>query len=202
MENLTPKQKFDAEMETINKTFQKPDEPAESDVLSQDEIEELDEEVEAVEQAMDDLEDEEVEFDKSMGGTKVEVTKETFHKEKQEAANKDMAAKMASVGGLKPDKLSPKQGALMQHLLKAYQEGTIADPVLKHLLEKKVELARKKVLLDVEIKRVQTEVVQTMTNLAGDVMKIKGDSELYNRDIFDYVAKNPGLVEQKVEQKE
>lgn len=185
-ENRTPKERFDEEMKQMNKDI------AENNPN-------IDQETDAI---MEQLEDEEI--DKSMGDVKEpiaqqsndEMTDEQFQnlKEKKEIGNvlKEMS-KTSTLG--RSEKLSVKQVETMQKLLKLFQKNLIDDPVLKHLLEKKIELAQQKAVLLVKSKDIQLRIFNEMKAITEEVSKVIGGVHTYNMDILKYVQKNPKILE-------
>ena len=189
---MTPKEKFDAEMKSINATLSK-DAPEKQAGFSDEEVEELEEEVEAINEA---IEESETVIDKSMGETKVEVTKEQFNSMKQEQEKMKILHQLSQAGGLKAEKLSPEQEAKMQKLFKLERDGKLADPVLKHLLSKKVKIAQDKVKLDIQAKEMQMKLVLEFKKLADATMKCVGATNTFNASILEYVEENPGVLDE------
>lgn len=187
METQTPKEKFDAEMKRMNSTIsQSPEKEA---GMTDEEIEELDEEVEAVEEVMQ-------AFDKSMGDTKVEVTKEQFNQKKQAQEQNAILNRLAQAGGIRAEKLSPENELKMQTLFKLERDGKLKDPVLKHMLTKKINLAKDKMALDARAKEMQMKLITEFGQLADATMKCVSAVNTFNESILDYIKENPTALEE------
>jgi len=185
----TPKEKYDAEMKAINSTIS-PDTPEGKAGLSKQDIKELDEEVEAVEEAMDEL-------DKNMGDVKESPTTtmtQDEHLDQQINNQRERILKQFTGVGAKQERLTTQQQKTMTKVLELVNQKKLDDPVLVHLVNKKLDLAQEQAGLATEIKEVQLEVVKKMSDLADKSMKAKGAVEHYNRDILLYVQKNPKVL--------
>jgi len=181
---LTPKEIFDAQMREMNLTIS----PEKAAGLSDEEIAELDEEVEAVEEEIN-------HFDKSMGETKVEVTKEQFQKKKQSQEQNEILHKLAHAGGIRAEKLSPEDETKMQDLFKLERDGKLKDPVLKHLVLQKINLAKDKIALDAKAKEMQMKLITEFGKLADSTMKCISAVNTFNQSILDYLKENPDALE-------
>lgn len=187
METQTPKEKFDAEMKQMNNTIsQSPEKEA---GMTDEQIEDLDEEVEAVEEVMQ-------AFDKSMGDTKVEVTKEQFNQKKQAQQQNEILNRLAQAGGIRAEKLSPENELKMQTLYKLERDGKIKDPVLKHMITKKVNLAKDKMALDARAKEMQMKLITEFGQLADATMKCVSAVNTFNESILEYIKENPTALEE------
>ena len=216
----TPKEKYDAEMKEINKTIS-PNTPEGEAGLSGQDVEDLDEECEAVEEAMDKVEfmaggtleetrefhsvdksmgDEpctKEEFDKSMGDIKESTTStmtQDQHLDAKIEGQRDKVLKQFTGIGAKQERLTPDQQKKMTRVLELAEGKKIKDPVLLHLVNKKLDLVQEQAVMATEIKKVQLEVIERMSDLADRSLKAKGAAEHYNRDILLYVQKNPTLL--------
>lgn len=199
---LTPKEKFDVEMKRINKDINISNAPEKDAGYSDKDVVETEDQVEAAEKAMDDdletqehIEEEERNFNKHVGTKKIEVTKEQHINMRLEKQRKEILAKFNQVGGLQKEKLTPKQQEVIFTVLKMAEEEKLSDPVLKHLVEKKIEVATEYAKLNAEIKEVQLMIVERMAKLATACTESQATTKTYNRDILLYIQKNPNLIE-------
>ena len=202
----TPKEKYDDEMKEINKTIS-PNTPEGEAGLSGQDVQELDEECEAVEEAMDKVEfmgggtlKETREFhnvDKSMGDIKESTTStmtQDQHLDAKIEGQRGKVLKQFTGIGAKQERLTPDQQKKMTRVLELAEGKKIKDPVLLHLVNKKLDLVQEQAVMATEIKKVQLEVIERMSDLADRSLKAKGAAEHYNRDILLYVQKNPTLL--------
>lgn len=191
--NRTPKERFDDEMKQINKDIAIDNAPEKEAGYSQEEAADLEDQVEAAEKAMDE-DVEETKFDKHVGTKKIEVTREQHLNNKVDQQRKEILQKFNQIGGLEKENLSEFQKNVIAKVLKASEEETLDDPVLKHLVGKKIEVAQEYAKLNAEIKEVQLMIIERMAKLAAACTESKGLAKTYNRDILLYVQKNPGVL--------
>jgi hypothetical protein len=193
--SLTPKERFDMEMNEINKTISASDAPEKEAGYSHEEAMDLEDEVECAMEAMDS--DQEEIVDKHIGTKKVEVTKEQNTNLRLEQQRKDILSKFNGIGGLRKENLSPKQEAVISEVLQMAEDETLEDAVLKHLVEKKVEVAKEYEQLNDEIKELQFMIIDKMGKLAQSCTESQMISKTCNRDILLYVQKNPDSIKLK-----
>ena len=190
----TPKEKYDQEMKDINNTIA-PERPELAAGLSEEQVEELDEELEAVEDAMEEHEEE---IDKNMGDVKENatstMTQDQFLDQEVEKQRQNVLKTFTGVGA-KQERLSPEDQKKMTKVLELVNGGKINDPVLKYMVDSKLDLAADQANLMTETKKIQLEVVKKMSDVADKVMKNKGAMEHKNREILLYVQKNPKVLE-------
>lgn len=190
----TPKQKFDEEMKQINKDINIMNAPEKESGLSNDEVGEIIETADEVEELLE-KDEKEVIIDKHIGTKKIEVTQSQHMNNKLEQQRKEILAKFNSVGGLQKEKLTPFQEQVISKVLKLEESGKLSDPVLKHLVGKKIEVAKEYAELNGKIKEVQLMIVEKMGSLASACTEAQATAKTYNRDILLYVQKNPSLIE-------
>lgn len=191
---LTPKQKYDQEIKGYNKSIAENTAP-EKEVMSEQEVKEHLEEVDALEEAIDSQDKIEA-IDKNMGATKIEVTKQQHLSRKLEEEKKKVLSTLHGPNAsMKQNKLAPKDVKLMDQVLVMIQNGKCNDPVLKHLVDKKVSLAGERATLLVKIKEAQLRIINEMATMTDESMKNQGAMDTYNKDILQYVRKNPELLD-------
>jgi len=193
----TPKEKFDAEMKQINKDISADSAPEKEAGYSSEEAADIEDQVKKTKKAMDEEDSKEEVIDKHVGTQKIEVTREQNLSMKLEKQRQEILAKFNQVGGLQKEKLSPKQQEVIGRVLKLAQEEKLDDPVLLHLVGKKIEVAKEYAQLNAEIKEVQLMIVDKMAKLATACTDSQAMAKTYNRDILLYVQKNPSLIEAK-----
>lgn len=200
---LTPKEKFDIEMKQTNKAINIANAPEKEAGYSNDEAVEVEDQVEAVEEAMNEVEkadtDREIverRIDKHVGTKKVQVTmtREQHLTNKLETQRKEILQKFNQVGGLQKEKLTSFQEKVMAKVLKLAEQGKLDDPVLKHMVGMKIETAAKYDVLNGKIKEVQLMIVDRMAKLATECQESQSNAKLYNRDILLYVQRNPDAL--------
>ena len=189
-DNRTAKQRYDEEIKDINETIS-PSNGAEQEVLTQVEIQELNEECELVEDEMDKI-------DKSMGDVKetastTTITTQSEHLDNELNKQREEILRQFT-GNHKKHQLSPDQTKKMNWILTLFEKGSVTDPVLKHLVESKLDLATEQSELSNAVKEIQLEIVGKMKDLTDKSVKNNGAMEHKNMEILKYVQKNPNLV--------
>jgi hypothetical protein len=171
---LSPRERYKEEMDGIKKA---------NDVAEgkddQEELNEMaDEELERLEDDLD-----KVNLDKNMGSVSepVTMTYQDFSKEKAlEAHNKALAEfKKANI-----DHLSNQDKKDMQVVLNGYRSNEIEDPVLKHLISQKGELAKLYMDDSKKVKEMYQTLLKEMTDLTNNIMKTKGAIENIDKQIL------------------
>ena len=182
---LTPKERFDAEMKGINNTISNKNANEKEAGYSDEEVQELDQQCEAVDEAIKNLPDEEeVEIDKNMGDTSISMTREQFGKQQLEEEKQKLLKQMTSVGGMVHDKLTAKQKELLHAVLEDTKNGVIKDPVLTHLINKKLEIAKRQIVLSTEIKETQETILKKLSELTREAASNRNAIDVFNEEIL------------------
>lgn len=182
---LTPKERFDAEMKGINKTINNKKANEKEAGYTDEEVEELDQQCEAVEEAINNLPDEEeVEIDKNMGDTSVSMTREQYGKKQLEEEKNKLLKQMTAVGGMVHDKLTDKQKELLHQALEDEKNGKNTNPVLSHFINKKLEIAKRQIVLSIEIKKTQEEILKKLNDLTREAASNRNAVDVFNKEII------------------
>ena len=129
----------------------------------------------------DDLE--QVNVDKNMGllSEPVTMTHEEFSKEKALDMHNRALAEFKKANS---QHLSNEDKKDMQAVLNEYRDKQIEDPVLKHLISQKGELARLYMDDSQKVKDMYQTLLKEMTDLTNNIMKTKGAIENIDKQIL------------------
>lgn len=180
---LTPKQRFDQEMENVqdHKDNEKRNKMGKEEVELQDEMDEISEEVEET------FDDGKKPFDKSMGNKKIIVTKEQHLKNKKNIQDR-LAMKHARSAARHSQKhLTNEQLMQMQKILESAEAGKVIDKVLIHLIKRKVILSEQYVVSQSSAGEKHKQMMEEMGKIAEDITKCKGAIENVDKEIFGYI---------------
>lgn len=128
--------------------------------------------------------------DKSIGQQKISVTRE------QHMQNKNKQAQMQAFQQLKnsaqnvQSHLSNNQLSVMRAVLQAFEDEKVEDPVLLHLIKRKIKLSKQYVEAQVASKEMYQQLMTRMQKVSENIMKSKGAIESVDQEIFSFVEEN------------
>jgi len=188
MSDLTPRERYLEEKERIDEKNREMNGDVtkeeknvideELDKMEQEEIRELEmelEKLEGVERSKN--------IDKNMGSEKhgITMTREEHLEQKElEESNKALVQLKKATA----NHLSNEDKKDMQDVLNGYRDEKIEDPVLKHLVLQKGELAKKYMEDTKKVKVLHEKLLKEMTELTNNIVKTKGAIENVDKQIL------------------
>jgi len=171
----TAKQLYDEEMERINDYNI-------SQFISKEEDRELEKESEEI---MKQVEEKEV-VDKSMGEEKIVVTKEQHEFNKAKQINAAAVQNLNKINAMrrKPH-LTTEQLKQMQSVLIQFKDEKLENPVLKHLVKRKIELTEEFLKSEVKAKEIYQNMLIQVNKVSEQIVKVRGIIEQTDKEILE-----------------
>ena len=187
----TPKELYDEQMKVIK------DEKLKANDSSLKEDAELDEQAERIIEGMEKAE--KVKIDKSMGDVKIPQQKMMTHEEWTKFQNAQLKQKSIEsyekIKAAKQEVLSKEQREVVETVLKKVTKGQLQNAIVKHLVNEKINLQNEYHEKQVRVNQLNTELLNKLCVLTGDVLKVKTNMDFLDKEILKLVQKNPNWIE-------
>jgi len=124
----------------------------------------------------------------------IEVTKEQYLLKKAQENNMKTLQNLRRLQNPHKTKLTQQQQAVMQKVLENVEKEKITDPVLLHLVNKKVKTSKVYLESQAKSRELYQEIMIKIKSISDEVIKCKGIIEDTDQEILEIVEKNPELL--------
>ena len=194
----TPREQFLDEQKNIKEANVRA--RALEDGLDPDEVKAIEKEADELDKILEE-EPDVVAIDKNMGERKIEVTQEQYLKEKERKTAQETLRSLAGLRDANKQHLSQVELETLNKILREASNTEELSPVLRYMLKTKIKIAEEMVKAQVQIKKLQMDLLNEMTKVTDAVVKCKGNVELVDKQILEFYAENKGLIEKEVDSK-